>query len=344
MKERNHVFDFLCGLCIIRMISLHIMNFCGMGEVQWWTHVMAWSFYFMSFFFFKAGYFNKGVTGRSTQDYIVDRTKRLFVPYVSSGIIGMAFYFPFIPFLLDRYNSTIEPLTWEHIWQTSSFYGNRPTWFLFSFFVTYLAVHFMEKVKGLHWIAVVFPLMAYWLFLHGNPLWLSINNVFMGVFFFYLGVLWKHVMGRFSRSAMLAASLVMLITFAVLNFAFHGEYTMSVNEFKGNFAVTVLNMVLAICGLAGILTCINLPRVPVVCFIGQHSMVYFISHYPMLYYYKYMHLCFGRSIWEKPEEVLILLPAVFCICTLLVPLVERIPWLSGRFQSKAPMPVPADNG
>ena len=333
MKERNHVFDFLCGLCIIRMISLHVMNFCGLGEVEWWKHVMAWSYYFMSFFFFKAGYFNKGVTGSRTRDYIVDRTKRLFIPYVSSGIIGMAFYFPFIPFLLDRYNSTIEPLTWDHFWQTSSFYGNRPTWFLFSFFVTYLAVHFMEKVKGLHWMAVAFPMIAYWLYLHGNPLWLSINNVFMGVFFFYLGVLWKHVMGRFSRPAILTASVAMLAVFVVLNLVCHGEYTMSVNEFQGNFAFTVLNMVLAICGLAGILSCINLPRIPVVCYIGQHSMVYFISHYPMLYYYKYMHLCFGRSIWDRPEEVLILLPVVFCICTLLVPLVERIPWLSGRWQS-----------
>lgn len=311
------------------------MNFCGMGEVDWWKHVMEWSFYFMSFFFFKAGYFNKGVTGSKTKDYLVDRTKRLFVPYVTSGIIGMAFYFPFIPFLLDRYHSTVEPVTWDHIWLTSSFYGNRPTWFLFSFFVTYLAVHFIEKAKGLHWIVVAFPLIAYGLFLKGNPLWLSVNNVFMGIFFFYLGVLWKHIMNRFSRSYVLIASAFMLVVFAVLTLTFQGEYTMSSNEFEGNFAVTMVKMILAICGLAGVLSCINLPRVPVICYIGEHSMVYFISHYPILYYYKYMHLCFGRSIWNKPDDVLILFPVVFCICTLLVPLVERIPWLSGRWPSQA---------
>lgn len=333
MKERNHVFDFLCGLCIIRMISLHVMNFCGLGEEQWWTHVMEWSYYFMSFFFFKAGYFNKGVTKMQTKEYLADRTKRLFIPYITSGLIGLVIYFSFLPFLLDRYHKPIEPLAWEHIWQTSSFYGNRPTWFLFSFFVTYLAVHFIEKVKGLHWIVVLFPLFGYWLFLKGNPLWMSANNVFMGVFFFYLGYLWKRVMEKSSRSSVLMASTVMLLAFASLNLAFHGEYTMSVNEFEGNFAVTVLNMVLAICGLAGILSCVNLPRVPVVCYIGEHSMVYFISHYPMLYYYKFMHLCFGRSIWNKPEEVLILLPVIFCICTWMVPLVERTPWLSGRWPS-----------
>ncbi len=308
------------------------MDFCGFGEVDWWKHVMEWSFYFMSFFFFKAGYFNKGITGKGTKDYIVDRTRRILIPYISSGLTGMAIYFAFLPFLLDRYHKPIEPLVWEHIWQTSSFYGNRPTWFLFSFFVTYLFVYFIEKVKGLHWVVVLFPLIGYVLFLQGNPLWMSTNNVFMGVFFFYLGMLWRHIMNRFSRRAMLWASVCMILTFVTLNIIWHGEYTMSTNTFSGSFVPTLLNMVLAICGLAGLLSCINLPRIPVVCYIGEHSMVYFISHYPMLYYYKFMHLSFGRSIWNKPDDVLILIPAVFCICTLLVPLVERIPWLSGRWR------------
>lgn len=338
MKDRNHTFDFLCGLCIIRMISLHVMDFCGMGEVQWWTHVMEWTFYFMSFFFFKAGYFNKGVNNSPTGEYIIDRTKRLFIPYMSAGIIGMIIYFSFLPAMLDRYHNPIEPLSWDHIWKTSSFYGNRPTWFLFSFFVTYLVVHFIEKVKGLHWIVVLFPLVAYFLFLYGNPLWMDANNVFMGIFFFYLGMMWRRIMKRFSRSTILIVSIVMIMAFLVLNVVWHGEYTMSINSFKGGLLPTMLNMVLAICGLVGFFSCINLPRVPVICYIGQHSMVYFISHYPMLYFYKFMHLSYGRSIWNRPEEVFILIPAVFCLCTWMVPLIERIPWLSGRW--KRPLPAP----
>ena len=61
MKERNHTFDFLCGICIIRMICLHTITFCGHKEDEWWSEIMAWSFFFMCFFFFKAGYFNKTV-------------------------------------------------------------------------------------------------------------------------------------------------------------------------------------------------------------------------------------------------------------------------------------------
>lgn len=330
MKGRNHVFDFLCGLCIIRMVCLHIMSFCGKSEVAWWTSVMEWTFYFMSFFFFKAGYFNKGVAQTGTRDYIADRTRRILIPYISSGLIGLAVYFSFLPFLLDRYDKPVETLEWEHIWQTSSFYGNLPTWFLFSFFVTYLAVHFIEKVRWLHWAVVLFPLMAYWLFLKGNPLWMSINNVFMGIFFFYLGMLWRQAMKHLSRQTILWASVGMLLMFVALNIFWRGEYTMSVNEFKGSFVATMLKMLFAICGLTGLLSCLNLPRIPGICYIGQHSMVYFISHYPMLYYYKFMHLSFGRSIWHRSDDVLILIPVVFCICTWMVPLVERVPWLSGK--------------
>ena len=162
-------------------------------------------------------------------------------------------------------------------------------------------------------------------------MWMSVNNVFMGIFFFYLGMLWKQVMNRVPHSIILWASVCMLALFVVLNITCHGEYTMSTNTFSGSFAPTMLNMVLAICGLVGLFSCINLPRIPVVCYIGEHSMVYFISHYPMLYYYKFAHLCYGRSIWNKPDDVLILLPVIFCLCTWMVPIIERIPWLSGRW-------------
>ena len=71
-----------------------------------------------------------------------------------------------------------------------------------------------------------------------------------------------------------------------------------------------------------------------ICYIGEHSMVYFISHYPMLYYIKFSHLCFGRSIFGRKDEVLVLIPIIFVCCTWLVPYIERIPWLSGRWNNK----------
>lgn len=331
MKERNHAFDILCGICIIRMVSLHIMAFCGQEDQEWWGEVMRWSFFFMSFFFFKAGFFNKGTSSGTDMDYLKDRSKRLLVPYVTSGVIGLVVYFSFYFPLVDRYKKFVEPLEWSHIWMKSGFYGNSPIWFLFSFFVVYMMVRYIDKVKHLCWLTVFFPAISYWAYRTGNNVPMSLGNVFIACYFFYLGRLWQWAMCRFEVRWLMAASWLMVLLFVVLGFVAPGTYNMSQNIFTGNALMAVVRATLVLCGLSGILLTVRVPRIPWLCFIGEHSMVFFISHYPMLYFYKFTHLSFGRSIYGRVDDALILLPVVFCICSWLVPYVERVPWLSGRW-------------
>jgi len=333
MKQRNHAFDLLCGICIIRMVTLHIMQMCGQGKEDWWVEVMSWSFFFMSFFFFKAGYFNKSLAGDS-RTYCTDKAKRLLIPYFISGLIGDAVYFAFFPKLLQMYHNPIEPIKWSMIWTRSNFFGNTPCWFLFSFFSAYVLAHFIEKVKYLHWIILSFPFISYWMYTLGNPLWMSFNNVFIGIFFFSLGRVWRKAMERMGKKTTILVSSALIVFFVISNICWHGEYTMSSNSFKGNSVMAVVNTTAILCGLAGLLITVNTPRIPVVGFIGEHSMVYFISHYPMLYFYKFTHLCYGRSIWGRYDDVIILIPVIFGLCTWLVPFVERVPWLSGRWPKK----------
>ncbi len=331
MKERNHAFDILCGICIIRMVSLHIMAFCGQEDQEWWREVMRWSFFFMSFFFFKAGFFNKGTSSGTDMDYLKDRSKRLLVPYVTSGVIGLVVYFSFYFPLVDRYKKFVEPLEWSHIWMKSGFYGNSPIWFLFSFFVVYMMVRYIDKVKHLCWLTVFFPAISYWAYRTGNNVPMSLGNVFIACYFFYLGRLWQWAMCRFEVRRLMAISWLMVLLFVVLGFVAPGTYNMSQNIFTGNALMAVVRATLVLCGLSGVLLTAKVPRIPWLCFIGEHSMVFFISHYPMLYFYKFTHLSFGRSIYGRVDDALILLPVVFCICSWLVPYVERVPWLSGRW-------------
>ena len=115
---------------------------------------------------------------------------------------------------------------------------------------------------------------------------------------------------------------------------------MSYNEFAGNPLTAVVDAIFALCGLSGLLLTARSIRIPGLCFIGQHSMVFFISHYPMLYFYKFMHLSFGRSIYNRWDEVFILIPVIFCICSWFVPYIEKIPWLSGRWSLSTKPTVP----
>lgn len=339
MKQRNHAFDLLCGICIIRMISLHVMQFCGLQNEDWWQEMMDWTYFFMSFFFFKAGYFNKTTSGNSLA-YCKDRAKRLLVPYLTAGTIGNIIYFAFYPFLIEKYKHPIEPLSWAFTWERSQFYGNIPCWFLFSFFAAYIMVHFIEKVKNLNYIVLFFPSISYLLFRWDNPLWMSLDNVFIGVYFFYLGKVWHMLMDKMNRKTIIGVSGGLIILFIIGNILWHGQYSMSQNQFEGMLPAVLLNTSAILCGLAGLLIVLQTPRIPLICYIGEHSMVYFISHYPMLYFYKFTHLCFGRSIFGRVDDAIILLPAIFMICSWLVPYVERTPLLSGRWNSKASVPTP----
>ena len=350
MKLRNHAFDFLCGVCIIRMVSLHIMSFCGHADEDWWKEVMQWTYYFMSFFFFKAGYFNKSVLGDSRQ-YCIDKAKRLLIPYVTTGLIGATVYFSFLPIMIEKYHKPIEPLSWDHLWTNSAVYGNNPTWFLFSFFSAYIAMHFLEKWRhsllsgAPQWlqrwsslIYFVFPFISYWLYTMQNPLWMSLSNVPMGLFFFELGRAWSRIIARWSAERTIRVSILLILLFVAGNIVFHdASYVMSSNRFSGNPIVTVVNITAILCGLSGLLIAARLPRIPIINFIGEHSMVFFVSHYPMLYYYKFVHLSFNRSIFGRYDDVFILFPVIFCICAWLVPYIESIPWLSGRW---SPPPTP----
>ena len=339
MKERNHTFDFLCGICIIRMICLHTITFCGHQNDEWWQEVMGWSFFFMCFFFFKAGYFNKTVSG-DTKAYITDKTKRLLIPYVVWGTIGFIIYVLYIPFEIKRYHHTIEPMEWRHLWKTSSFWGNEPVWFLFSFWAAYVLVHFIKKIHIVKPISVfqtvvilLCPLLSYWLWTQENPLPMSLSNVPMGVFFFNMGRTWRWLIEKMGRRTTLCISGVLIVAFIVLNILWHGEYVMSTNRFEGDSMAAFFNTMIILIGLSGFLLKLPLPRVPAVNYIGQHSMVYFVAHYPLLQFYRFTHIVFGHSIYGHWDDFIVLLVFVFGLCTWLVPYVEKVPWLSGRWTS-----------
>lgn len=330
MRPRNHAFDLLCGLCILRMIMLHVISTCGFRNEFWFAKLMAWSFFFMSFFFFKAGYFNKGIQGK-TWPYLKDRVKRLLVPYFVWGAIGSIVFFGFLLLFPDCFQKYYRMLKWEHLWKESHFWGNPPVWFLFSFFMSYVMVHFINKVKYLKWAVVLFPFISYYLWTVHNPLWMSLNNVFAGIFFFYVGRSWRWLQTRVPTKWLIVVSVLLIAEFVVGNKLWHGEYDMSKNLFVQLSWGAGINTVCALVGLSGLLLALPMRRVPAIGYIGEHSMVYFVAHYPLIYLYAFTHIVFHHSVAYHWEDFILMMAFVLITCTWLVPYVEKVPWLSGRY-------------
>ncbi len=312
------------------MLLNHVTSLCGLSRLDWWQSVYFWSYFLLCFFFFKSGYFNKSLRG-DTGSFLLGKAGALLVPYVTWGLIGAGNFWLMATIARTRYHHYIEPVSLDHLWTTSGVAGNVSLWFLVSFFVMYVAMRVVSRVVWLQWLTLLMPLASWWLFTVGNPLWLSLNNIFMCVFLFQLGHWWHQLSARLSRGRLFALSLVLTAMFCVLNVVCHGEYTISQNLWEGNPLVVSLLLSLVLCGLSGLLLAVRLPRIPVVNYVGQHSMVYFVAHYPLLVFYRYVHITFGHSLQGRWDDFILLLVIVFAICTWLVPYVERVPWLSGRF-------------
>lgn len=300
----------------------------------------------MSFFFFKAGYFNKTVAGDS-RTFIMGKVKSLMVPYFTWGLISSGVYMFFVLFFLPKENHFVKNIAWDHLWKTSGWFGNIALWFLFSFFMAYVFMHFISKAPSLaiprghkrsfrvkvHWLVLVFPWISYWLCTQGNPLWLYLNNVFWGIFLFFLGRLWHVILDKLRRRNAFIISSMMLMAFVVINFYDDGSYSMSDNMWTGSFPIVFCKTLLSLCGLSGVFISIQVPEMPVINYIGKHSMVYFVAHYPMIMFYKMVKSVNVRSLNHHWDDWIILLVFLFAILTLLVPHVERVKWLSGRWKT-----------
>ena len=319
---------------MVRMLMNHVTSFCGLSGEAWWKSLYFWTFYLLCFFFFKAGYFNK-TTGGNTRQYCWNKTRQLLVPYVSWGLVSSVIYFTMLHIAAIRYHHFIETISWDHLWTTSGTFGNAPLWFLMSFFVTYIGMHFLGKLKHLHWIVLLFPFVSYGLYRLDNPFWLSLNNVFMCIYVFQLGNYWHKIMDKLSRPSAFMLSIFLVAIFCVVNIVFHGDYVVFSNTWTGNPVAIVVSLTCVLCGLSGVLLSIGLPRIPIINYVGQHSMVYFVAHYPIIIIYRFVRISFGHTIRGHWDDWILLMIIVPIVCSWMVSHVETIPWLSGRFPRRS---------
>ena len=109
---------------------------------------------------------------------------------------------------------------------------------------------------------------------------------------------------------------------------------MSDNRWDGNVWNILACTFCSLCGISGLLLSVKMPRVPLVNYIGQHSMVFFVAHAPMLTFYKMVRSANVHTLKNHWDDYVLLIVILFGVCILLVPYVEKVAWLSGRFPKK----------
>ena len=323
MKSRNHTFDLLCGLCMLGFIVAVAADHCKMHNAAWAVEIRWWTYLAVGLFFFKAGYFSPKAD-EPLMPQLRRKARRLLVPYVIWSVVGMGLYFGFLHFFPEALHTYREAVNWTQAWQTGQWYGNPALWVLPCLFVSSVIGMGMLRLHGASIAAVLLPFISWWLSRQGNPLWLGLNNVFVGIYLYVLGHWWAWLERRMEPTRFMFLSAVLSVAALTANILLHGEYSMADNQWTGCVPAAIANASLALCGLTGAFQSILTHPVPWLGFVGRRSMAFLVLPYPMVTYYNFVHLIGKRTMTGHWNDFITAAVLTACLCA----------WLAREFDTK----------
>lgn len=259
-NDRNYQIDAFTGIMIICSCMNHIDH----------TNILLGVFYFfMPWFFFKAGYFCKSEDLKTTFSKSIHR---LVIPFVCFSILG----------LLARCIQYRNDLHYNIITsQFSSLFYNgapwclMPLWFLTALFFCRLFFSLIHN-QFLQNIAVLLGLIIAMADAYGvMPKYMPLVNFCLGIFFWQMGHLFR-VYGK--KINLSFCFFVFILTYLFFSQRFDMRTNVAI---EGDYLLTILGSILGcvVCmGLSNVTTC----RFPILEYIGRNSMTIYCSHFIVL--------------------------------------------------------------
>ncbi len=323
MKETNYIgrcayLDWIAGLLIVVVILLHIELFTDYQLHFWHVWGERVFYFFMSWFFFKSGMFDK------EQDYATVCKKvwhTLVIPYLFFSIISWLIW---LPQFFHSQNSILLlfRITFSRWVAVNLIPGNNPLWFLIALIGCRLLYPWFRKLlKNNYVVAFSAFLAAYvyhliYMYATHKYLMLGIAQSCIGISYYAIGVELRHI--QYLKSVFgvsLAVYIVTVVSFCpVINFAYAG---------------TVSGELSWVCSLpvcvAGIITWNNLIRfIPTrflnlsgLCHIGNNSMTYYGIHWSIIITIVFMYNVLGLQLFDLPSQYVMLLS-----CAVILPVAD----------------------
>lgn len=195
---RNKQFDILAAIGILFVVIGH----CGGVTIlpHWFS---IYSFH-MPLFLFISGYFYHIENQKNIKGTLINKVKKFVIPYFAWNLFYMCFLILVtktglvgLQANITLYNFFIEPFV-----HGNQFYFNHPSWFLLSLFliqVVYLLIRkvlsflYAENEWGILFITFILGTCAVYVSYLGykSGLGLVLTKIFLGMFFYHLGYLYK---------------------------------------------------------------------------------------------------------------------------------------------------------
>ena len=276
MAERKEYLDAVAGLMILWMLFGHLQQATG-----WCLAYPNILFFFMPWFYYKAGALSKEKTLRETVSIGYGKFAKPFVIY---GLIGQLIL---IACMLMEHETSLKPYLYSPIRTLllgGTFPGNPPLWFLPSLFMTQcLFAYLREKKTNLYLCALIG--------LAGGLLLMLINCAFvpvyigsgiLGTFYFAMGKMlhsyegnWKVLVG-----AVALCTVLLLINRDPVSDIRH------IAQFEGTVWECLHGIGVALCGcfiIDALFSYVQpLLKLPLLRWVGRNAMDFYMWHWIVL--------------------------------------------------------------
>ena len=214
------------------------------------------------------------------KDCIKKAANKLLYPFFTFTILGYLVYV--IIFLMEGNHDWTDyfviPL--KELFFDGSVYGNKPLWFLFSFFVVQVIFSIVENnLKYPMLIIIPAVIFVYILYLHDNPLPRYFGNISSGLVFYTLGYVLRNIQ---FMSFVSVTSIVIYLLFAVFGITFVDMFPNTLEQ-----GIYLLWFIFAI---AGCITFNSIfEKIPYkfkfFSWVGKNSMILYLTHFMMIRLY-----------------------------------------------------------
>lgn len=272
--ERNKSIDSVAGLMITYMVFTHICQHYGYEKSSVYMALEHILYFFMPWFFFKAGMFFKIGDNKTVLKKSFDRLIRPFILY---SLIGHICYCGICYLQGDFHLSTLVP--YYSLLMQGSIPGNLPLWFLLTLFFSRIAFNVvMNKGCSPYWIAAVSLLLAFVLHVVNSKQPFYLANTMTGVFFMSVGYLYAK-RAKITPPILLAYLLVYLMSQSFPSFV----GMRSNHLYYGFYLLWIIYSVSGIV-LINFLARKFLNNTKILSFLGTYSMEIYCLHWiPLLF-------------------------------------------------------------
>ena len=274
-KNRQIHLDVVCGILIIYMIFGHCSQWSHATDFAFAKIASRIFFFFMPWFFFKAGMFFKQV--RAIKDVFSSKCRRLIKPFVTYTFIGHPFYC--LKIYLEGCRDVLY-YTWfptKSILFSGACGANAPLWFLLSLFVVILIATAVDKFLNIKFLlllgggAMILNNVGF-----EKPFWCA--NICSGAFFFAMGFLLNSL--QYKRKWVILSVVIYLF-----NIVFPSAVDMNRNILYCGWYGSWLISSVAACVMFNNISLLYCKRFHTSAFfekIGKNSMFYYCTHWIVL--------------------------------------------------------------